>query len=575
MLKGVLKYVKGYSVQSILSPLFKLLEAVFELIVPLVIKDIIDKGIRGNDPAVIRNNIILLVIFAAVGIVCAICAQDCAASAAAGISSDVRRDLFSKIMHLSVSDYERIGSSNIVTGLTSDVNQIQSGINLTLRLLLRSPFIVFGAVIMAFTVSVRMALIFVVVVTVLGVFVAFNMRKAIPAYKETRRGLDALVDATGNGLAGVKVIRGFNRSSDDLKGFKEKSSALNLLQKKAAGISAFLNPVTFLIINLSVCFLIARGAVNVEAGNLTQGQVVALYTYMTMIIVELIKLANLIVTVSRAVACTVRVRDLFKYVDESISDAVEVKEPHAAHSLEFKGVSFSYPDSSEETLSDISFKVEKGERIGVIGMTGSGKSTVAQLASGLYPPDTGEILLDGCSVEKISRSSLYKAMSLCVQKARMFTGSISYNISLGREDITQDRIDRAIIDSCTDDVIAHKEEGKEFEVKANGAGLSGGQKQRIGIARALAGTPGLLIFDDSTSALDAATERRLLKNLSSLENSPTMIFVSQKIKTVMDLDKILLIEDGRISAYAPHKELLKISDTYRKLCALQNEEAGE
>lgn len=572
MLKGVLKYVKGYSVQSILSPLFKLLEAVFELIVPLVIKDIIDKGIRGNDPAVIRNNIILLVIFAAVGIVCAICAQYFAASAAAGISSDVRRDLFSKIMHLSVSDYERIGSSNIVTGLTSDVNQIQSGINLTLRLLLRSPFIVFGAVIMAFTVSVRMALIFVVVVTVLGVFVAFNMRKAIPAYKETRRGLDALVDATGNGLAGVKVIRGFNRSSDDLKGFKEKSSALNLLQKKAAGISAFLNPVTFLIINLSVCFLIARGAVNVEAGNLTQGQVVALYTYMTMIIVELIKLANLIVTVSRAVACTVRVRDLLKYVDESISDAVEVKEPHAAHSLEFKGVSFSYPDSSEETLSDISFKVEKGERIGVIGMTGSGKSTVAQLASGLYPPDTGEILLDGCSVEKISRSSLYKAMSLCVQKARMFTGSISYNISLGREDITQDRIDRAIIDSCTDDVIAHKEEGKEFEVKANGAGLSGGQKQRIGIARALAGTPGLLIFDDSTSALDAATERRLLKNLSSLENSPTMIFVSQKIKTVMDLDKILLIEDGRISAYAPHKELLKISDTYRKLCALQNEE---
>lgn len=572
MLKGVLKYVKGYSVQSILSPLFKLLEAVFELIVPLVIKDIIDKGIRGNDPAVIRNNIILLVIFAAVGIVCAICAQYFAASAAAGISSDVRRDLFRKIMHLSVSDYERIGSSNIVTGLTSDVNQIQSGINLTLRLLLRSPFIVFGAVIMAFTVSVRMALIFVVVVTVLGVFVAFNMRKAIPAYKETRRGLDALVDATGNGLAGVKVIRGFNRSYDDLKRFKEKSSALNLLQKKAAGISAFLNPVTFLIINLSVCFLIARGAVNVEAGNLTQGQVVALYTYMTMIIVELIKLANLIVTVSRAVACTVRVRDLLKYVDESISDAVEVKEPHAAHSLEFKGVSFSYPDSSEETLSDISFKVEKGERIGVIGMTGSGKSTVAQLASGLYSPDTGEILLDGCSVEKISRSSLYKAMSLCVQKARMFTGSISYNISLGREDITQDRIDRAIIDSCTDDVIAHKEEGKEFEVKANGAGLSGGQKQRIGIARALAGTPGLLIFDDSTSALDAATERRLLKNLSSLENSPTMIFVSQKIKTVMDLDKILLIEDGRISAYAPHKELLKISDTYRKLCALQNEE---
>ena len=574
MLKGVMKYVKGYRLQCILSPLFKLLEAVFELIVPLVIKDLIDLGIKGNAPGVIRDNVILLAIFATVGVISAICAQYFAAAAAAGISSDVRKDLFRKIMHLSVSDYEKIGSSNIVTGLTSDVNQIQSGINLVLRLLLRSPFIVFGAVIMAFTVSVRMALIFVVVVAILGVFVAFNMRSAIPSYKETRKGLDRLVDATGNGLSGVKVIRGFNRSSDDYEGFRKRSAELNSLQKKAASVSAFLNPVTFLIINLSVCFLIARGAINVEAGDLTQGQVVALYTYMSMIIVELIKLANLIVTVSRAVACTVRVKDLLLHVDEKISDAVLVDEPHKAHSLEFRGVSFSYPDSSEETLSDISFKVEKGERIGVIGITGSGKSTVAQLASGLYAPDKGEILLDDKSVEHISRDSLYKAMSLCVQKARMFTGSISYNISLDREGITEDQIDRAINDSCTDDVIDRKSEGKEFEVKANGAGLSGGQKQRIGIARALAGQPGLLIFDDSTSALDAATERRLLKNLSSLENSPTMIFVSQKIKTVMDLDKILLIEDGRVSAYAPHTELLKISENYRKFCALQNEEAG-
>ena len=574
MLKGVMKYAKGYSVQSILSPLFKLLEAVFELIVPYVIKDLIDKGIKCNDPQVIRNNVILLVVFATVGVVCAICAQYFAAAAAAGISSDVRKDLFRKIMHLSVSDYEKIGSSNIVTGLTSDVNQIQSGINLVLRLLLRSPFIVFGAVIMAFTISVRMALIFVVVVTILGVFVAFNMRRAIPAYKETRKGLDELVDATGNGLAGVKVIRGFNRSSEDYERFRERSSALNLLQKKAASISAFLNPVTFLMINLSVCFLIARGAIRVEAGDLTQGQVVALYSYMAMIIVELIKLANLIVTVSRAVACTVRVKDLLLHVDEKISDAVLIDAPHEAHSLEFRDVSFSYPDSSEETITGISFKVEKGERIGVIGITGSGKSTVAQLASGLYAPDKGEILLDGKSVEHISRDSLYKAMSLCVQKARMFTGSIGYNISLGREGISDEQIDNAIRVSCTDDVIDRKSEGKEFEVKANGAGLSGGQKQRIGIARALAGEPGLLIFDDSTSALDAATERRFLKNLKSLKDNPTMIFVSQKIKTVMDLDKILLIEDGKVSAYAPHSELIRISENYRKLCALQDEEAG-
>ncbi len=572
MLKGVLKYVKGYRVQSILSPLFKLLEATFELIVPLVIKNLIDKGINGNDPTVIRNSIILLCIFATVGIICAICAQYFAAAAAAGISSDVRRDLFRKIMHLSVSDYEKIGSSNIVTGLTSDVNQIQSGINLTLRLLLRSPFIVFGAVIMAFTISVRLACIFVFAVVALGLFVAFNMKRAIPAYKDTRKGLDALVDATGNGLSGVKVIRGFNRTSDDYQGFKEKSANLNALQKKAAGISALLNPVTFLIINLSICFLIARGAIHVDSGDLTQGQVVALYNYMSQILVELIKLANLIITVSRAVACTVRVRDLLKYFDESIEDAVVIDDPHAAHSLEFRNVSFRYPDSGEDTLTDISFKVEKGEKIGVIGITGSGKSTVAQLASGLYAPTSGEILLDGKSVEHISRDSLYKAMSLCVQKARMFTGSIKYNISLDREGISDENIERAIVDSCTDDVVVHKEDGKDFIVKANGAGLSGGQKQRIGIARALAGEPGLLIFDDSTSALDAATERKLLKNLGSLNNSPTMIFVSQKIKTVMDLDKILLVEDGRISAFAPHRELLNISENYRKFCALQDEE---
>lgn len=573
MFKGVMKYIKDYKLQCILSPLFKLLEALFELIVPLVIKYMIENGIQQGDQTAIRNSVILLAVFATVGIICAINAQYFAAYAASGISSDIRRDLFRKIMHLSVSDYEKIGSSNIVTGLTSDVNQIQSGINLTLRLLLRSPFIVFGAVIMAFTVSPRMALIFVVAVTILGIFVAYNMRSAIPAYKKTRKGLDALVDTTGNGLNGVKVIRGFNRSYDDYEGFRQKSSELNSLQKKAASISAFLNPVTFLIINLSVCFLIIRGAIHVDSGNLTQGAIGALYTYMSMIIVELIKLANLIVTVSRAVACAGRVRDLLNNVDESIADAVVVDKPHEAHSLVFKDVSFSYPDSPEEVLSGISFEVKKGERIGVIGITGSGKSTVASLASGLYAPDKGEILLDGVSIENISRKSLYQAMSLCVQKARMFTGSIRYNVSLDREGINDGQIDNAIKASCTDDVISSKAEGEEFEVKANGAGLSGGQKQRIGIARALAGDPGLLIFDDSTSALDAATERKLLKNLSGLENSPTMIFVSQKIKTVMNLDKILLIEEGKVSAFAPHSELLKISDNYRQLCALQEEEA--
>ncbi|MCR5593043.1 MAG: ABC transporter ATP-binding protein/permease [Saccharofermentans sp.] len=567
----VLKYFRNYRLRSVLSPLFKLSEAVFELIVPLVIADIIDKGIPASDSVYIRNRVLLLLVFAVVGFVSAIMAQYFAATVACDISSDLRRDLFNKIQRLSVTEYEKLGSSKIVTGLTSDVNQIQSGINLFLRLLLRSPFIVFGAVIMAFTISVRLALIFVSAVLLLGIVVALNMRSAIPAYKKSREALDVVAGHADNGLQGVRVIRGFNRSGDDYKEFMDESFRLYMFQKAAAKVSSYLNPLTFLIINASICLLIYRGGVNVSVGRLSQGQVVALYNYMSQILVELIKLANLIITVSRAVACAGRAEAVLDLKEDDSHGTKVLHDVSGSHSLEFKNVCFGYEGSSENVLNNISFSVDPGQIIGVIGMTGSGKSTIAALASGIYRPTSGSVLIDGESIDEYSKDTLSSGIGICLQKASMYTGSILHNVSLGRGNVDRQAIDEACTVSLTDDVYGTKKEGIDYEIGSNGAGLSGGQKQRIGIARTLAGRPGLLIFDDSTSALDAVTERKFLSNLRTIKNRPTVILISQKIRSVKNCDKIMLLEDGVISAFAPHNELCRTSQVYKDLIRLQSE----
>ena len=567
----ILGYFRKYKLRSVLSPLFKLSEAAFELIVPLVIADIIDKGIPTGDSSFIKTRFLLLLFFAVVGFGSAILAQYFAATVACNISSDLRRDLFAKIQRLSVTEYEKIGSSKIVTSLTSDVNQIQSGINLFLRLPLRSPFIVLGAVIMAFTISARMALIFVVAVTLLGIVVAFNMKLAIPSYKKTREGLDVVASHANNGLSGVRVIRGFNRSKDDYKEFMDESFRLYLFQKAAAKISAYLNPLTFLIINASICLLIYRGGVNVSVGNLTQGQVVALYNYMSQILVELIKLANLIITVSRAVACAGRAESILDLPEDDVHGTEQFEGDSNPHSLEFKNVSFRYEGSTEDMISDVSFYIEPGQIIGVIGMTGSGKSTLAALASGLYKATSGSVLVDGKPIEDYSRDAVSRAIGLCIQKASMYTGSIVYNISLWRENVNKESLDEACRVSLADDVIASKKEGMYYNIGANGAGLSGGQKQRLGIARTLAGCPGLLIFDDSTSALDAVTERKFLSNLKTIKNKPTVILISQKIRSVKNCDRIMLLEDGAVTAFATHNELCKTSSVYQELIKLQDE----
>ncbi|SCW39793.1 ABC-type multidrug transport system, ATPase and permease component [Ruminococcaceae bacterium YRB3002] len=567
-MRRILSYCRRYLKEVILSPLFKLLEAVFELIVPLVVASIIDKGIAENDTQYLTTRIILLVVFAVVGFGCAITAQYFAAYAAGGVTSAVRGDLFRHIEGLSVESFEKTGSSRIITGLTSDCNQISSGINLTLRLLLRSPFIVIGAAIMAFTVSPRMSLIFAGMLIVLSIIIALNLKLLLPLNVKTREAMEQLVSKSSNGIAGSKVIRGFNRQNDDCEEFMEKSSFLQTLQKKTGSVSALLNPLTFVIVNICICLLIYRGAVNVSYGNLTQGQVVALYNYMSQILVELIKLANLIINVSRAAVCARRV-DMFFNIPLESRGTVTIDNPSMSHRVVFDHVNFRYPDSNNDSLSDISFEVGPGEMIGIIGKTGSGKSTLASLAAGVLKPSSGDVLIDGTAIQDLSEDSRARSVSFCIQKAGMFTGSLRYNVALDREYVTEDMVASACETSCSDEFIASKSEGLEYQVYALGTGLSGGQKQRINIARGLAGHPGVIILDDSTSALDAGTEKRFLSNLASLENKPTVIMISQKINSVKNLNRIMLLEDGRITHFAPHDELYMKSETYRHLCELQ------
>ena len=567
-MKLLFDHIGKYKAASILSPVFKLLEACFELIVPLIVAGVIDNGIRKGDADYVWSHVPVLVLFAVVGFASAITAQYFAAYSATGISSGIRKSLHDKLQTLSVSDYEKIGSSGMVTLLTSDVNQIQTGINLFLRLLLRSPFIVVGACVMAAVVKPSMALIFVACTALLAVVIALNMKFSIARHKDAREGLDSLVKKTSNGISGERVIRGFNKTADDFSKFEAKSISLKSSQIKASDFAAWLNPLTYAVVNLAICLLIYRGSLHFNAGNLTDGQVVALYNYMSQILIELVKLANLIVSVSRAYACLKRAEGLME-IRSTANNGVEVLPGRTPLAVSMKNVSFTYQGNVEESVKDFSIDIKPGETIGIIGSTGCGKSTAAALIAGIYNANVGEVEIDGKNIRDIAVSSLASSVGLSLQKTRLFKGSLKDNITLGRTSLSQDDIDSACKASCSDDVIASKKEGLDFVISDGGAGLSGGQRQRIGIARALAGNPGLVILDDSTSALDWGTEKRLLNNLSNLPVKPTLILVSQKVRTCMNCDRIILMDDGRIEAIAPHDELLKISENYRYMNSLQ------
>ena len=567
-MKLLFSHIGKYKAASILSPVFKLLEACFELTVPLIVANLIDFGIKQSDKNYVYSHVWILVLFAVVGFASAITAQYFAAYAATGISSGIRKSLHDKIQTLSIADYEKIGSSGAVTLLTSDVNQIQTGINLFLRLLLRSPFIVVGACIMAAVVKPSMALIFVSCTVLLAVVIALNMKFSIVRHKESREGLDDLVKKTSNGISGERVIRGFNKTAEDYKKFEEKSRNLNAAQTKAADFAAWLNPLTYAVVNLAICLLIYRGAVHFNIGDLSDGQVVALYNYMSQILIELVKLANLIVSVSRAYACLKRAEGLNSIVSTANNGTKEL-DPSKAVSVSLKNVSFTYQGNNEESVKDFSIDIAPGETIGIIGSTGCGKSTAASLIAGIYNAQKGEVLLDGIDIREISGSSLAANVGMSLQKTRLFKGTLKDNISLGRDNLSDADISEACRLSCSDDVLASKKEGLDFVISDGGAGLSGGQRQRIGIARALAAKPGLVILDDSTSALDWGTEKKLLNNLDSIAERPTVILISQKVRTCMNCDRIVLMDDGKIEAIAPHEELLKISENYRYMNSLQ------
>ena len=570
-MKLLFDHIGKYKSASILSPVFKLLEACFELIVPLIVAGMIDLGINKGDMDYVKSRIFILVLFALVGFAVAITAQYFAAYSACGISSAIRKSMHDKLQTFSVADYEKIGSSTAVTLLTSDVNQIQTGINLFLRLLLRSPFIVIGACIMAATVKPSMALIFAGCTIILTCVIALNMKFSIKRHRQTREGLDSLVKKTANGIAGERVIRGFNKTADDYGKFESKSRDLYRSQIRAADFAAWLNPLTYAVVNLSICFLIYRGSIHFNAGTLTDGQVVALYNYMSQILIELVKLANLIVSVSRAYACLKRAQALMDLKSTANSGNKELM-PSTPLPLSLRNVSFTYQGNQEESVKDFSIDIKPGETIGIIGSTGCGKSTVAALMAGIYNCTRGEVFIGDSNIKDISLSGLASAVGLSLQKTRMFKGTLKDNITLGRDNLTDEAVNEAIHASCSDDVIASKNEGFDYQISDGGAGLSGGQRQRIGIARALAGRPGIVILDDSTSALDWGTEKRLLGNLKGLSQKPTVILISQKVRTCMNCDRIVLMDDGRIEAVAPHEELLKISENYRYLNSLQVKE---
>ena len=565
ILKKLFVYLKNYKLETVLAPLFKMFEALLELFVPLVVKRIIDVGIMNSDGTYILKMCVLLAFIAFVGLAFSITAQYFSAKAAVGFSSELRYALFSHIGTLSYSEIDTLGTSKLITRMTSDVNQVQNGINLTLRLLLRSPFVVFGAMIMAFTVDSASALTFVGTIPALSVVVFAIMLGTVPLYKAVQKHLDGILSKTRSSLTGVRVLRAFTTEKRDIEDFRAKNLSLLHSQQKAAKFSALLNPLTYVIINIAVIILIYTGALRVEAGIITQGAVVALYNYMSQILVELIKLANLIITITKAFAGGNRISEIFE-TKPSISYPEKGETPDfSAPAVEFRSVSFTYKNAGAKSLDSVSFTAEKGEQIGIIGSTGSGKSTLINLIPRFYDATEGEIYLFGKKIDSYSKETLEKLISVVAQRAVLFSGTIRENILWGKKDATEEEITAALKTAQAEDIILSKSKGLDERVEEGGKNFSGGQKQRLTIARALIKNAPVLILDDSASALDFATDLRLRQALTELPDSPTVFIVSQRTSSVMNCDKILVMEDGEIEAAGTHEELLKKSAVYKEI----------
>ena len=568
-MKRLEKFLRPYRKESILAPLFKLLEVVFDLMVPVVVAQIIDVGVAKNDRGYIVEMFFVLLLMAAVGLTCSFTAQFFAAKASVGFATSVRQAMFDHIQGLSFTELDTLGTDTLITRLTDDVNQVQNGINMGLRLLLRSPFVVIGAMVMAFTINVRCALIFVVTVPILFVVVFSIMLVSIPLFKKVQAGLDRVTGLTRENLTGVRVIRAFCREEQSVDEFEESNRELTRLNEFVGRISALLNPVTYVLINGATVLLIARAGVQVNIGNLQQGQVVALYNYMAQIIVELIKLASLIITLNKSMACADRVAGILDvkssmgYKNEN--GTINVENTDSDMAVEFDHVTFTYEGAGASSLSDISFQAKKGQTIGIIGGTGSGKSTLISLIPRFYDPQEGNVKVDGMPVTKYPQGELCKEIGVVQQRSILFKGSIRENLKWGNEQASDEELWNAITIAQAKDVVESKPGKLDFEVEQNGRNLSGGQKQRLTIARALVRHPKILILDDSLSALDFATDAALRKAIGELEGNVTTFLVSQRISGIRQADKILVMEDGALAGQGTHEELMMNCKTYQEI----------
>ncbi len=588
-MKRLLVYLKDYKVESVLAPLFKMLEALFELFVPLVMKKIIDVGIKNGDVAYIVRMCLLMVALGVIGLTCSLTAQYFSAKAAVGFSTKLRHALFAHIQRLGYTEIDTVGTSTMITRMTSDVNQVQSGINLVLRLFMRSPFIVFGAMIMAFTIDVKAALVFVVTIPVLSVIVFGIMLITIPMYRRVQAALDKVLGKTRENLTGVRVIRAFAKEEQEIREFGESNELLTVLQKKVGKVSALTNPMTNVIVNLAIAVLIWVGAVRVDVGLITQGAVIALVNYMSQILVELVKLANLIVTVTKAVACAGRIEKVFELTPEMKDGDAEAfaalwkergtqgrlnaaegtaKANQAAaddYAVEFRGVGLTYKNAGAESLDQLNFKIKRGETVGVIGGTGSGKTSVINLIPRYYDATEGEVLVDGINVKDYPVEVLRDKVGMVMQKAVLFKGTIRENLRWGKKDATEEEMYRALDIAQAREFVDKKEEGLDEPITQGGKNLSGGQRQRLTIARALVKQPEILVLDDSASALDYATDAKLRRALREMDDSMTVFIVSQRAASIMHADQIIVLDDGKAVGIGTHGELLGSCEVYQEI----------
>ena len=574
-MKKLLVYLKDYKKESVLGPLFKLLEATFELIVPLVMAAIIDTGVATGDKSYIMKMCMVLVLLAVIGLTCSVTAQYFAAKAAVGFATKLRHALFAHIESLSFTEMDTVGTATLITRMTSDVNQVQNGVNLVLRLFLRSPFIVFGAMVMAFTIDVKAALVFVVTIPLLSIIVFGIMLISIPLYKKVQSALDKVLGITRENLTGSRVIRAFNKEDDEKVHFNENNDLLTRAQIYVGKISALMNPLTYVIINGAIVVLVWTGAVRVDNGYITQGEVVALINYMSQILVELVKLANLIININKSIAGGNRIQSIFEMqpsitdgsgqkVDKVQTDTADRSE-EAEYAVEFSHVGLTYAGAGDESLTDIHFKVKKGETIGIIGGTGSGKSSVVNLIPRFYDVTSGFIKVDGKDVKDYPLEELRGKIGTVLQKAVLFHGTIRENLKWGNPDATEEDLNRAITVAQAKEFVDNKEGRLDFEIEQGGKNLSGGQRQRLTIARAVVKKPEILILDDSASALDFATDAALRKAIREMEGETTVFIVSQRAASIQHADRIVVLDDGKIVGLGTSEELLESCEVYQEI----------